>query len=229
MGIVDRIKTLIGPLADAQGSKARAEFERIYRERTWGETADHAVFSGWGSTPDRSREYDDFLVGLIENNPIVSVVDVGCGDFQVFKRILGRVDKQIEYIGLDVVRELIDYVKNEHGTDGIDFRYIGHDEPYPKADLLVFRQVLQHNNNRSIRRMLQKAKDAAPFLLVAEHVPKRPTAFNLDMRTGPSIRMDFGSGVYVEKPPFNLSIDEECIVDWGEDGCLRVTLSIRSI
>ena len=207
---------------------AQAIFESIYRDRTWGDSDDPAIFSGWGSTPDRSRDYEDFVVRLIDGNPIDNIVDVGCGDFQVSKRILDRVHKPIRYTGLDIAGELIDFVGKEHGTDDIGFRHVGPNDLYPKADLLILRQVLQHNTNRDIRKILGKAKDAAPFLLVAEHVPKHPKATNLDMPAGPCIRMDFGSGVYVERAPFNLAIDQEHIVDWGEDGCLRIAVSRRS-
>ena len=72
-----------------------------------------------------------------------------------------------------------------------------------KADLCIIRQVLQHLDNASIENILQKAA-VHRHVLITEHLPSAEhlVKANVDKRSGPDTRLSFGSGVFVECPPF---------------------------
>lgn len=165
------------------------------------------------------------MVALAKRAGVRSIVDVGCGDFQVARRILDRVDASVRYLGLDLVPEVIRYNQLHYGSAKVSFAIAQANDPYPQADLVTIRQVLQHNDNRTVAEILQRARRAGHRLVIAEHVPISPKVANLDIRTGHETRIEYGSGVYVEGPPFFLPIEEVATFPMDDATVLRVTVS----
>lgn len=204
----------------------QSAFERIYEEAEWGEGPDGARFwSGNGSHPDHSRGYEDFVVGLIERNAwIGTLLDVGCGDFQVSRRILERTGP-IRYTGVDVVRPLI-----EHHTDAfgaIDRRFLvcnAAEEALPMADLGFIRQILQHLSNAQVSAVLQNAARSVKAAVITESVPIVAVAPNLDIHHGVTTRVALGSGIYVDQPPFSLDVVDCFDLPHTRTEILRVSL-----
>ena len=56
-------------------------FETIYKYNMW------LFGSGSGSLAINNRPYISFLKDFISNNKIKSVVDIGCGDWQISENI----------------------------------------------------------------------------------------------------------------------------------------------
>lgn len=76
----------------------------------------------------------------------------------------------------------------------------------PRTDLVTIREVLQHLSNDDISAALSNIEKTRPrFVLVTEHLPDKEVlqSPNLDKPRGPNIRNPFGSGVFIDKPPFN--------------------------
>jgi SAM-dependent methyltransferase len=113
-------------------------FETIYREKRWGA----GLGSGHGSLPKGTETYRAFLEDFIRANNVRRVVDYGCGDWQ-FSRLIDW--QGAEYVGLDVVSELIAANRNAFGRPGVSFEINrGHPDDLPDGDLLVTKDVLQH-------------------------------------------------------------------------------------
>jgi SAM-dependent methyltransferase len=200
-------------------------FAYIYRQGLWGRDPAQPFRSGTGSLPEFSQPFEDFAVRLIEAAAASSIVDLGCGDFQVSRRILERLVRPVRYLGLEVVAALVEHNRAAFGSESVRFAIAPAEGEYPEADVMIIRQVLQHNSNANIARILAKARRSCRYLLIAEHVPERPRAANLDIRTGHETRLGFGSGVFVDRPPFDLPVEEA--VEFPMDGgtVLRVTVS----
>ena len=200
-------------------------FTYIYRRGLWGQDPAQPFRSGTGSLPEFSKPFEDFAVALIAATEASSIVDIGCGDFQVSRRILERLPKPVHYLGLEVVDELVAHNTAAFGSDRVRFAAPSADGDYSAADLMIIRQVLQHNSNANIARILARARRRCRWLLIAEHVPVKPRHLNLDIRTGHGTRLDIGSGVFVDRPPFDLPIDRAVEFPMDDTTTLRVTVS----
>jgi SAM-dependent methyltransferase len=196
-------------------------FRKIYRNQVWGNNGER-FYSGPGSHGAASDLYCAAVSAFIRENGIRSVVDLGCGDFAVGRRIVDATEAQ--YIGVDVVPELILHHRQKFEGLRVSFACanIIADE-LPVADLCLVRQVLQHLTNHEIATVLERLS-RFPRVLITEDLPVQPTSINHDMTHGPEVRSDFGSGVYVDQPPFSLAVKEIARFSLSETCLLRTVL-----
>jgi hypothetical protein len=199
-GLAYFLKTVLrGPSGASRSSEAT--FSEIYARGTWGGAGDEP-HSGSGSDDAVSAPFVDILRKVIIDKAIGTVVDLGCGDYRVGRRLR---DLPIDYVGVDVVPTLV--ARNTAAFGSPRVRFVCRDitrDPLPTADLCVVRQVLQHLSNNQIRMVLDQLA-IYRYALVAEHQPARLYRPNLDKDTGADTRIDFDSGVYLEHPPFNVA------------------------
>ena len=196
-------------------------FRKIYRNRVWGNNGE-PFYSGPGSHGAASDLYCAAVSAFIRENGIRSLVDLGCGDFAVGRRIVDATEAQ--YIGVDVVPELIQY--HTQRSQGPRVRFVCANiitDELPVADLCLVRQVLQHLTNQEIATVLRRLA-RFPRVLITEDLPLDPTSINHDMTHGPEVRSDFGSGVYVDQPPFSLAVKEIARFPLSETCVLRTVL-----
>lgn len=182
-------------------------FTDIYKGRKWGTDNKSQFYSGSGSDDEHSMQYVKVISDFIKYNNIKTVVDLGCGDFRIGKRITQL--NQINYTGVDVVEELTDYNNKNFKQDNIQFLYrnIVRDK-IPDGELCLIRQVLQHLSNEDIKTILNKCKKYKYFV-VTEHLPvNADNEPNIDKQPDASIRYYSGSGVYLDKPPYNKKTKE---------------------
>lgn len=176
-------------------------FTEIYQKGMWG--GREALFSGTGSRGSAADQYIAAIQQFIEANRISSVVDLGCGDFQIGMKIAEICER---YTGVDVVKFVVDENTRHHGSDTVAFRHMNIvDDELPDADLCLIRQVLQHLSNAQIKRILAKLSKYR-FVIITEHYPadadfKTP---NIDKAHGPGTRVTLGSAVCLDQPPFNV-------------------------
>jgi len=182
----------------------RATFARIYADNVWGGTPG-AFYSGPGSDGGPAAGYVATVCAFVREAGIRSMVDLGCGDFRVGARLA---ECGADYTGVDVVPELVARNAAEFGRPGVRFecRDIIADE-LPAGDLCLIRQVLQHLSNAEIARVLENCR-RYPYLIVTEHVPDDADGPepNVDMPHGPGIRLTLNSGVYLDRPPFDVPV-----------------------
>jgi len=195
-------------------------FSTIYRTKGWG---NGGVFcSGPGSWGPVADQYCAFVIDFIAKHHISSVVDLGCGDFVIGKRIAEATG--VRYTGIDVVPELIEHHLANSTDPCIAFRCANIvSDPLPEADLYLIRQVLQHLSNDEVGQVLRNLSNCSKAL-ISEHVPIHPESINLDKPHGPDIRRFGGSGLYIDKPPFSIAV--ESMWEWPleDDSLLRTCL-----
>jgi hypothetical protein len=188
-------------------------FTKIYKNNLWG-GAKGEYFSGPGSHNKFISSYANIITEFILRNKVKSIIEIGCGDFNVSGVILRGLDLEgylYSYTGYDVVKPLIIKNKLLYTSSKIDFSYkdacTGHIKP---GDLLIIRQVLQHLNNKSIKQIVSKFRNYK-YIIFSEHQASEihgdALIPNLDKKTNESIRLESRSGVYLDKDPFNCNID----------------------
>lgn len=175
-------------------------FDQIYRQNIWGGESGDA-FSGVGSTGAPCQQYVSLVNEFIDEHRIRTVLDIGCGDFRVGQHLNCE-----KYIGVDVAPSIIEKNRAGFGNSKREFLCLdaAGSDPLPAADLCLIRQVLQHLSNSQILAILAKLKSYR-FAIVTEHQPSEEDflAPNLDKIHGNNTRLYSGSGVYLDRPPFN--------------------------
>jgi SAM-dependent methyltransferase len=181
-------------------------FTAIYEQNLWGgEPGEYT--SGSGSVPAVADEYARRIRELIAERGHRSVLDLGCGDFQVGTLIA---ESGVRYRGADVVPGLIAANQDKYGNERISFTCLDiSQDALPSADLCLVRQVLQHLSNAEIRDVLGNVRRSRfAEVLITEIVPAGHIAHpNLDKPHGPDTRLSDGSGVLLEEPPFSEQVE----------------------
>ena len=213
-----RVRRTYHPLSVAEA------FRRIYHTKAWGDNGE-PFFSGAGSRGQVAELYCDFVIQFIRENQVRSVVDLGCGDFFVGRRIVEATG--ICYTGLDVVPELIEHHKNMVEDPRANFLCVDITrESLPSADLCLIRQVLQHLSNPEIALALMNLRNF-PSTLISEDVPVRPKSFNRNKPHGPDVRSHYGSGVFVDQPPFSMPVARLWDLPLTDKSLLRTALIVQ--
>jgi SAM-dependent methyltransferase len=205
--------------------KTNAEiFDQIYRDKSWRGKGE--ISSGLGSNAENSSAYEDYVVGYILENGVRSIVDVGCGDFQVSARILARVPDRVTYIGVDVSQLAVDHNQRKFGSDRV--RFVCADaatDPLPEGDLGLVREVLQHLSNADIAKILPKL-EKFPHALVTNTVKLGANTINFDIPTGSASRAALGSGLWLDKAPFHRSVEQVLGIRHGSHSTEIITVRL---
>ena len=141
-------------------------FTSIYKSNHWVQDDDilpkeNISISGHGSNTNTEQFYnlEKNLNDVIENYNIKSILDMPCGDFLWMKEILKN--KKINYLGIDIVEELIKKNNIKFKTKNIEFE--NHDIvnffSERSFDLIIIRDLFIHIDNSDILRILNNIKD----------------------------------------------------------------------
>jgi SAM-dependent methyltransferase len=223
-----RLKKFEAVQSWSRGLGLQETFEGIYREGKWGQPPDAATpfWSGNGSKPDYTAPYEAFVVDFLKRHTeLTSIVDIGCGDFQVSKRILSRLDRPAQYTGCDIVRPMIAHHQQVHAAPGTNFAVVNAvQEDPPAGDAVVIRQILQHLSNAHIARILERAQRLFRVALISESLPVPAGVPNLDIGPGIATRIALKSGVYIDKAPYGLKVAESFDVAHGPNELIRTSV-----
>lgn len=180
---------------------------QIYEKNLWGgERAE--FYSGLGSHhPETVDPYiavvSDFLKEL-KTPPVVC--DLGCGDFNIGKKLVKYTKK---YIAVDIVPELIAHNKKEFKAANLEFHALDiATETLPSGDCAILRQVLQHISNAEITSVVGKLYNFQ-YVILTEHLPEGDFEPNKDIISGQGIRLKKQSGVNLTTSPFNFKFIKE--------------------
>ena len=94
-------------------------FSRIYESGLWSPTDGASYDSSANSIGIGAESYVRKVVEFINSRGIQSIADLGCGDFQVGRRITSRCD--VYYVGVDIVQAMIAGNQISFGNDRIGF------------------------------------------------------------------------------------------------------------
>jgi len=137
-------------------------FQTIYREHVWAGQSQSR--SGPGSDLEATGPFRAFLDRFLRNHELQSVVDVGCGDWTSTRLVDWH---GADYLGLDVVPELINVNRMQYGRPGVRFDLIDlSTDPLPTADLVLCKDVLQHLPNDAVHEFLGKLPGCRWAILV---------------------------------------------------------------
>jgi SAM-dependent methyltransferase len=169
-------------------------FSRIYANGVWINQDYRESLSGVGSAQVATSELVVRLSAYLRDVGCRRLVDIGCGDFNWMRNVEG----DFEYVGIDVVPQVIDANTSIYANDRR--RFICMDAirgEIPRGDIAICREVLFHLSFRDGLQMLRNIKTAGfKYVLLTSN---SNIWFNSDIRNG-----DFRP-INLAKPPFRLA------------------------
>jgi len=141
-------------------------FTSIYKSNHWVQDEDvlskeFISVSGHGSNLNTEQFYNlvKNFTKIINKYDINSIIDMPCGDFLWIKEIIKN--KNIEYLGIDIVEELIEENKKKYQDKKIKFEC--HDivnfSTIKELDLILIRDLFIHIKNSEIKKIIHNIKN----------------------------------------------------------------------
>ena len=186
----------------------KEQFRVIYLNGGFGQSDS---LSGSGSDLEATTVVRGILPQIIDEYKVKSMFDAPCGDWFWMR----HVDlSDVNYIGGDIVDELIDKNKKDYLRDNIQFVTTDLvDGELPKVDLILCRDCLIHlSNGDGVRAIKNMISSGSKYLLT--------TTFPM-VQENIDLPGNFFRPINLEKPPFNLPtplflINEKCTEGEGE-------------
>ncbi len=177
-------------------------FAYIYQANMWGSPESR---SGVGSEDAATRHLQLEIPALLRRLGAQVLLDIPCGDFGWLSRAdLG----QTEYIGADIVADLVGRNAAQYGLPGSKRRFLHCDltrDPLPRADVVLCRDCLVHLPFAEVFRAFANLKrSGSRYLLMTTFTEMEA---NVDIVIGDWWPMNF------ERPPFQLGAPLACIVE----------------
>ncbi len=159
---------------------AKDVFSKIYDTDFWNGG------SGVGSAPETTVVYRAFLDRFLSGAGIRSVVDVGCGDWQLGSLVNWD---GVDYVGVDVVDSVIDNNSVRYASDHVHFANVdvlNDCDSLPPADALLIKDVLQHWPTDRCKWFLEWAQGRYDYVVVTNdishvHSSQRMTNSNVSL------------------------------------------------
>ncbi len=137
-------------------------FTNIYRENLWGDADSR---SGGGSNLEGTTAIRRELPGLIRSLGVSSMLDVPCGDFFWMSTLDLKV---ASYVGGDIVSDVIAANNARFASPVRSFvRLDAANDPLPRADLVLCRDLLIHLSLRQVRAVLSNLRRSGATWLAA--------------------------------------------------------------
>lgn len=183
-------------------------FQNIYKTNHW---SGKASVSGEGSDLTQTQQIQIELPALLKRLKVNTLLDLPCGDFGWMQFIDFS---NTNYIGADIVTEIISQNQQKYGQQNRQFRRLDiTKDSLPAADLLFCRDCLVHLSFADIHQALANIKNSQITYLLTTNFTK--CQVNEDITTGDWRLLNF------ERPPFNFPpplhlINEQCSEGGGE-------------
>ena len=189
-------------------------FDKIYKEAIWGEDKLGNPTSGYGSYKNAIvNPYIKEVKKIIREIHCSTIVDLGCGDFNIGKNFIDDCGK---YLACDISRFILKQNRQAYKFENLQFRQINiAEDELPTGNLAFIRLVLQHLSNTEIKNFVDNLNKYKPYkyLLVTEHIfSASGYQPNLDKPSGSNIRLLINSAVEVDKEPFNLEFKSKRLI-----------------
>jgi len=152
-----------------QGLNLRETFYQINKNQHWIIDPQHNSISGPGSTEEQTKEIVKQLPKILDTYQIKKVLDIPCGDFNWIKQVdwSGR-----QYIGADIVNEVIQKNIDQHQTNLISFEVLDlTSDTLPSVDLIFCRDCLVHLSFEDIYQALSNIKRSGCRYLMTTTFP----------------------------------------------------------
>ena len=223
---------IFGFEATFKGMNTSDIFDKIYNDGIWGKDEFGRPTSGSGSHSfDVVKPYVEAVKTEIKTLSCATIVDLGCGDFNVGKNFI---DNCTKYVACDISKIILEQNQQIYQYENLEFNQINlAEDELPKGDLAFVRQVLQHLSNREIKKFVDYLNEVKPYkyLLVTEGLPfEKGFKPNIDKPSGSDTRFLLNSGIELHKDPFLLKYKSKNIICQvnkkmvGANGIIRSTL-----
>jgi SAM-dependent methyltransferase len=172
-------------------------FTSIYANNTWNSSESR---SGPGSTVDATRNLVSQLPDLFKEYKIKSILDIPCGDFNWMSQVPME---SIDYVGIDIVRDLI--IRNQNKYP--DKKFLCLDlllDNLPQADLVICRDCLGHFPTHAVRKALFNICETKSKYLLATNFPDNKTPIDIKFGEWRPINLSNGS-IGLPKPLVSLN------------------------
>ena len=176
-----------------------SKFGKIYAERIWGRG------SGYGSSRSATRKYRAFLTNFITDNDVESIVELGCGDFQVMKLV---VKKGIKYTGYDVVSDVINNNRSKFESSNIQFQLLSDYSALDSGSLLICKDVLQHLPTQECKKIIREVYPQYLHVLVTNCIRHRNS-----QSVNENIQTDSFTNVDLRQSPY--SLEGRIVLEWN--------------
>jgi hypothetical protein len=175
-----RMRTVAGAFVNSRIERGirgdlslRDIFAKVYETNFWGSPDSH---SGTGSDLVQTAEICKRIPDVVAHFGIRSMLDIPCGDFHWMK----EVDLEIDYIGADVVEELMR--RNQELFNTPLRRFIVCDitkDPLPRVDLVLCRDLLVHLSFRDAFMALRNLSLSGSKYLLTTTFKERSRNFDI--------------------------------------------------
>lgn len=183
-------------------------FALIYKSGYW-KGVGAGSLSGEGSSLVATEKIRKALPGLLVRLNIRSMLDVPCGDwFWMSKVELGGVD----YVGGDIVDELVQMNQRQHGQRARQFRKINLiEDDLPRVDLVFVRDCLVHLEPAQIQQCVRNVvKSGATYFAT--------TTFSDVLENTPPVLKDRWRPLNMMLPPYSFPTPVELLDDsWADN------------
>jgi hypothetical protein len=206
-------------------SELISAFEDIYKNNKWGDPSsiinrkNKKYYSGGGTDPDNDKNntYINLIQSYVDRDDVNTVIEIGCGDWEVSSRINWT---SVKYTGYDVVDELIQYNIDTYSNESVKFICDSNIivENILKADLLIVKDVFQHLPLSFYENFIKDITKNFKYNIITNDY-----AYN-------NLNIDFGgyTGNNFSSSPFFLKWD--LLIEWEQkyiEAGNKITLSIR--
>jgi hypothetical protein len=177
-------------------------FTSIYRNNEWGGTDS---ISGTGSDIHQTRAVIRELPAVLASFRISTMLDIPCGDFHWMKHVELS---DIDYLGADIVDEVIKKNTENYGKDGVRFQKLNLiEDRLPKVDLVFCRDCFVHLSFADIFHSLDNICNShSEYLLTTTFTGRKD---NCDIATGKWRVLNLEIAPFMLPRPIKV-IDEEC-------------------
>lgn len=150
----------------SQVENSSGAFTDIYKINMW--HTDESV-SGEGSTMEATKTVRQELPLIIEKFGITSMLDIPCGDYNWMK----TVDKKCNYIGGDIVKQIIENNQKLYTSDKVSFQHLDMTkDALPKVDMIFCKDCLQHLSYEHVAAALNNFKKSGSKYLLVSTFPR---------------------------------------------------------
>lgn len=183
------------------GKSVEERFTNIYKENIWFRNKESK--SGAGSTLAATVHLRKMLPTLLAQVNATLLVDIGCGDFYWMK----EVNLPCPYLGLDIVKSLIEENRERYGNEKREFRHFnGVQQALPNgSDFVLCREVLFHLSFKDGQKVIQHILDSEARYFM--------TTTNEETRQNKDIESGQFRGINLLLPPYNFPPYEQKVED----------------
>jgi SAM-dependent methyltransferase len=191
-------------------------FNGVYQNQRWGAQGDG---SGSGSEPQFAAATVDAIEQLLIQYDAHVIVDAACGACKWTPMLIERVrgQRHLQYIGIDVSDIALERCKINLQQQFPDIVTLYHGDmtnyPFPRADMLICRDVLQHMSYQAIKAAITNfAQSDIRIFALGAYLPSDNQ--NRDIETGDYFTIDLKQAPFFMHAPIQ-------VVPEANDGQLK--------